>query len=147
MVIVMEYVSLIALVLSVISLSWQVFTWSRAGARLTVAYGWSYPVGWREPVAHRSIIVTNRGRASTMVSSVTSVLPDKHHLPLIADAFERYELPYELRPGESITLHYPPKAIEQALVLQGIPLTTKIRPMASSGHGDVKGKWLPVNQD
>ncbi|MFC6358594.1 hypothetical protein [Luteococcus peritonei] len=137
-------IPVLALILSVISLTWQAFTWVQAGARLHVKYGWSIPVWLEEPVTYRSITVTNKGRSSTMVSSVTTVLPDKHHIPLPSDAFGRYALPYELRPGESISIHYQPDAIERVLASQGISPSTKIRPMACSGHGDVRGKWVPA---
>ncbi|WP_148279560.1 hypothetical protein [Acidipropionibacterium acidipropionici] len=78
-------IPVLALILSIISLTWQAFTWVQAGARLHVKYGWSFPVWLEEPVAYRSITVTNKGRSSTVVSSVTTVLPNKKHFPLVTD--------------------------------------------------------------
>lgn len=135
----------LALLLSVVSITWQAFTWFQAGARLKVAYHWSFPVWLEEPVAFRGITVTNRGRASTMINGVTTQLPDKKVIQLVADALEQVGLPYELRPGESISLHYEPDAVERTLAREGYSPSTKIRPVARSGHGDARGKAVPAS--
>lgn len=136
---------LIGTVLSVASLTWQVFTWQASGARLHVEYSWGYPTGDGGPLIElRGITVTNKGRASTIVSSVTSRLPNGKHLPLVADALGQVTFPREIRPGESFTAYYEPDAIEITLRRVGLPLSTKLTPQASTGHGDVRGKSVPA---
>lgn len=136
---------LIGTLLSVVSLTWQMFTWRASGARLKVRYVWGYPVGHGGPtIKLRGIEVTNKGRASTIVSGVTTRLPNGGHMPLIADAMGQVKFPYELRPGESITAYYEPNDIEITLKREGLPLSIKLTPQASTGHGAFRGKAVPA---
>lgn len=131
---------LVGTVLSVASLTWQMFSWRASGARLRVRFTWGIPVGTPGPAVQlRGITVTNRGRASTIVSGVTTRLPNGHHLPLLHDALDQVRFPREVRPGESITVYYAHDAVEHVLVERGLSLTTPLTPEAASGHGDVRG--------
>ncbi len=139
---------LIGTILSVVSLTWQVVTWRESGARLEVRYCWGIPLGTSRPAQQlRGITITNRGRAATIVSGVTSRLPDGGHMPLIQDALGQIRFPREIKPGESITAYYAEDAVEHVLAGRGLPLSTKVTPEASCGHGNVRGRAVPAGAD
>lgn len=91
---------------------------------------------------HLGIKVTNRGRISTRISGVSCRLPNGKQLVLIADVFDQIHFPREIHPGESITAYFEVGAIERTLAENGLPETTRLRPQASSGHGDVHGRSI-----
>lgn len=124
--------------LSVVSLGWQVYSWRFSGAKLQVCFRWAYlPPEMTELLA---IEVTNRGRASTVLSGVTTRLPNGKQMLLLEDALHQVQFPYEIRPGEAISVRYQPKAIERTLQNVGLPGDTELTPVACCGHGDVRGK-------
>lgn len=131
---------LVGTVLSVASLTWQIFTWRASGARLHVQFTTAMLTSTLTPDIFTGITVTNRGRASTIVSGVTARLPNRNHLPLTSDALRQVRFPYELRPGESISAYYEPDSIETTMREVGIPRGTKLRPVATCGHGEVVGR-------
>lgn len=136
---------LVGTALSVVSLCWQAFTWRAAGARLHVSFTTGMPITQHgPPVMLTGITVTNRGRASTIVSGVTARLPDRKHFPLTHDALGQVTFPSELRPGESITAYYEEDGIETTMRKVGISRGTKLTPVASCGHGEARGKAVAL---
>lgn len=132
-------------VLAVISLTWQVAAWKMSGARLSVCFVWGIPiksVKFGSMDEHLGIKVTNRGRISTRISGVSCRLPNGKHFALIEDVFGQIYFPYEIHPGESITAYFEVGAIERALTENGLPEKTRLRPQASSGHGDFRGRGI-----
>ena len=132
-------------VLAIISLTWQVAAWKMSGARLSVCFVWGIPiksVKFGSMDEHLGIKVTNRGRISTRISGVSCRLPNGKQFALIEDVFGQIFFPYEIHPGESITAYFEVGAIERALAEKGLPETTRLRPQASSGHGDVRGRGI-----
>lgn len=132
-------------VLAIISLTWQVAAWKMSGARLSVCFVWGIPiksVKFGSMDEHLGIKVTNRGRISTRISGVSCRLPNGKQFALIEDVFGQISFPYEIHPGESITAYFEVGAIERALAEKGLPETTRLRPQASSGHGDVRGRGI-----
>lgn len=118
-----SFLGLFGTVLAVALLTRQVVTWRASGARLKVEFTWGIPVGDLGPaVQYRGIAVTNTGRASTVISGVTTRLPNGRHLPLIEDAMHQFRFPLEIRPGETITVYYQPDAIERTLRQHGLSL-------------------------
>lgn len=136
---------LIGTILGVVSLTWQVAAWKMSGARLSVCFVLGMPIRSRESGSideHLGIKVTNRGRISTRISGVSCRLPNGKQLVLIADVFDQIHFPREIHPGESITAYFEVGAIERTLAENGLPETTRLRPQASSGHGDVHGRSI-----
>ena len=116
-----------------------------SGARLSVCFVWGIPiksVNFGSLDEHLGIKVTNRGRISTRISGVSCRLPNGKQFALIEDVFGQIYFPYEIHPGESITAYFAVGAIERALAEKGLPETTRLRPQASSGHGDVRGRGI-----
>lgn len=136
---------LIGTVLGVVSFTWQVAAWKMSGARLSVCFVWGIPiksVKFGSMDEHLGVKVTNRGRISTRISSVSCRLPNGKHFALIEDVFGQIYFPYEIHPGESITAYFEVGTIERALTDNGLPETTRLRPQASSGHGDFCGRGI-----
>jgi hypothetical protein len=85
-------VSIIALVLSVASLSWQAYSWSRAGPIVTLRTGWAYGVGGLDGEKWIVITAHNSGRGSVQITgwaldtpngqTIVAVTPGPHSTPL-----------------------------------------------------------------
>ena len=54
-------------------------------------------------------------------------------------------LPYEIRPGEVITIYCVPFQLKESMQKQGYPRNTHIIPRVSSGHGDAAGKAIRLD--
>lgn len=133
-------------ILSVISLTWQVFSWRASGARLKVSCISSFPLGNVVPEMELlGIKVANSGRSSTIINSVAFKLPDGTFLQILEDAANIVILPYEIRPGEVITVHCVPLQLKESMQKQGYPRDTSITPKVSSGHGDSTGKAIQLD--
>lgn len=140
------WISVVAVTLSIISLGWQIISWKSSGARLRVRPTLNIPIGINVmPGDYPGITITNSGRASTVVEGASFMLPDKRHIPAVSDALGQARLPRELRPGESLTMHFAPDAIPSALHEAGLPHDTPLTPVATSGHGRARGKPLRLS--
>jgi hypothetical protein len=103
-------VSLLALALSVASLTWQVITHALSGDRVVVQLGTSIPVGAIDYLPNcRSITAQNRGRTPVSVTSIAldvgkglSAQIATHLVGPLSDP-----LPIRLEPGASASWAYP----------------------------------------
>lgn len=104
-------VSLVALALSVASLTWQVAAHRLTGHRVVVHMGTSIPVGGAEQVVPicRTITTENRGRAAVTVNAVAldvgggrSAQVALHFVDRLSDG-----LPVRLEPGSSASWAFP----------------------------------------
>ena len=87
-------------ILSIISLTWQVFSWCASGARLKVSCVSSYPLGSGMPeIELLGIQVANSGRSSTVINNVAFKHPDSKVLQILDDEAGVISLPYEIRSG------------------------------------------------
>ena len=133
-------------ILSVISLTWQVFSWRASGARLKVSCISSFPLGSLVPEMELlGIQIANSGRSSTIINNVAFKLPDGKVFQIIEDAANAVTLPCEIRPGEVITVYCIPLQLKESMQKQGYAHDTRIIPRVSSGHGDSTGK--PIRLD
>ena len=133
-------------ILSVISLTWQVFSWRASGARLKVSCIFSFPLGSLVPEMELlGIQIANSGRSSTIINNVAFKLPNGKVFQIIEDAANAVTLPCEIRPGEVITVHCIPLQLKESMQKQGYAHDTRIIPRVSSGHGDSTGK--PIRLD
>ena len=130
-------------ILSVVSLTWQVRSWRASGARLKVSCDSSFLLGDVVPEMELlGIKVTNSVRSSTIINNVVFKLPDGKVLQILEDAAKAVTLPYEIRPGEVITVHCVPFQLKESMQKQGYTRNTHIIPKVSSGHGDAAGKAI-----
>lgn len=133
-------------ILSVVSLTWQVRSWRASGARLKVSCVSSFLLGDVVPEMELlGIKITNSGRSSTIVNDVAFKLPDGKALQILNDEVGAVTLPYEIRPGEVITIHCVPFQLKELMQKQGYPRNTRIVPRVSSGHGDAIGKGIQLD--
>ena len=133
-------------ILSVISLTWQVFSWRASGARLKVSCISSFPLGSLVPEMELlGIQIANSGRSSTIINNVAFKLPNGKVFQIIEDAANAVTLPCEIRPGEVITIHCVPFQLKESMQKQGYPRNTRIVPRVSSGHGDATGKAIRLD--
>lgn len=133
-------------ILSVISLTWQVFSWRASGARLKVSCISSFPLGSLVPEMELlGIQIANSGRSSTIINNVAFKLPDGKVFQIIEDAANAVTLPCEIRPGEVITVYCIPLQLKESMQKQGYTHDTRIIPSVTSGHGDSTGK--PIRLD
>lgn len=108
-------VSIIALVLSVLSLGWQAWTWLRAGPVVSVAVAQSLPV-YRNSAGewHTTVTATNKGRSAVTVSSWGFALPNGRTLYTANPAPWSEKLPHRLEPQSSANWHVDTDEIKQA---------------------------------
>lgn len=133
-------------ILSVVSLTWQVRSWRASGARLKVSCISSFLLGDVVPEMELlGIKIANSGRSSTIVNDVAFKLPDGKALQILNDEVGAVTLPYEIRPGEVITVYCIPLQLKESMQRQGYAHDTRIIPRVSSGHGDSTGK--PIQLD
>lgn len=133
-------------ILSIISLTWQVFSWCASGARLKVSCVSSYPLGSGIPeIELLGIQVANSGRSSTVINNVAFKLPDSKVLQILDDEAGVISLPYEIRSGEVITVHCVPFQLKESMQRQGYSRETYIVPRVSSGHGYYTGKAIRLD--
>jgi len=133
-------------ILSVISLTWQVFSWRASGARLKVSCISSFPLGSLVPEMELlGIQIANSGRSGTIINNVAFKLPNGKVFQIIEDAANAVTLPCEIRPGEVITVYCIPLQLKESMQKQGYTHDTRIIPRVSSGHGDSTGK--PIRLD
>lgn len=103
-------------ILSVISLTWQVFSWRASGARLKVSCISSFPLGSLVPEMELlGIQIANSGRSSTIINNVAFKLPDGKVFQIIEDAANAVTLPCEIRPGEVITVYCIPLQLKESM--------------------------------
>jgi hypothetical protein len=102
-------ISVLALALSVVSLTWQVVTHTLSGDRVVVHLGTSIPIGADLLPNCRSITAQNRGRTAVTVTSIAldvgkdmSAQIAVHLVGPLSDA-----LPIRLEPGASASWAYP----------------------------------------
>jgi hypothetical protein len=94
------WIAIAALVLSVLSLGWQIWTWRHAGALVHVTANQSLPV-YRGEVGtpHVQIAATNKGRGPTTVTSWGLRMPDGNDMTVLYQLPWSSPLPFAIPPG------------------------------------------------
>ncbi|MGA5472537.1 hypothetical protein ACPCUK_27660 [Streptomyces arboris] len=137
-------IALVALVVSLISLGWQIITWLRSGPVIKVKGHSSIAVvDGNAGEVHLSVTAVNRGRAPATVTgwglrlpNGSSVVPQSAQLP------GTNPLPHRLEPHAEASWHVPQTAVEEACRTHHVELS-QVRPFVDvSGRGQVLGKRL-----
>ena len=121
--------AILALILSITSLLWQVASHFLNGDRVIVTEGTSIPIGGLDYLPDcRSITAANRGRTAVTVTSVALDIGQNrtaqigiHVIPETSD-----QLPARLEPGMSATWHFP------------LSITTEVQSTFPKARGIVK---------
>jgi hypothetical protein len=91
--------AIIGIVLSVASLGWQAWTWSRSGPHVVVTAANTWPVYAGQLGAwHVSVTATNNGRAPITIDGWGFELPDKSDFIEMRPPAWATTLPYRLEP-------------------------------------------------
>ena len=94
------WIAIAALVLSVLSLGWQIWTWRHVGALVHVTANQSIPVYRGEVGApHVQIAATNKGRGPTTVTSWGLRMPDGNDMTVLYQLPWSSPLPFAIPPG------------------------------------------------
>jgi hypothetical protein len=130
--------SVLALLVSITALVWQVISWRRNGPRVRVASKW----GFAGATPFISIEITNAGRMATEVNQLgfqLSEVDDRQHIAMVRDVLRMpVTLPIPLAPGATVSKMY--AASDVLEVMQNFELTgTEARPYADTGHGRTEG--------
>lgn len=132
-------ISLVAICLSVISLTWQILSWRLGGSRIKASTNSFITVGTAPDLHLLGLTATNRGRAATEVHYMALELPGNRSLAPMPNPVHDIKMPRKLEPGGQTTISYPHQVVLQGLAEQGVK---KVRPVIRTGHGDVRGKWI-----
>jgi hypothetical protein len=137
----MRAIAIVALVLSIASLSWQMITWSRSGPKVVVRATPGITVGSLENVEHVAIIVTNEGRAAATISSVGFTMTTGQQLVSVGSYILPAELPKRLEPGGDQFLYwYDPKRLRDQCRDYGHKVGDLV-PFACQGTRKIVGTW------
>jgi hypothetical protein len=137
-------ISICALVVSVVSLSWQVVSWLRAGPVIKVKGHSSFPyVGGVVGDHHLSVTATNEGRAAATITgwglalpNGSSIVPHSAPLPGVPD------LPHRLESHAEASWHVLHTELVHACTAQGVDIS-QVRPFVHvAGRGKVTGPHL-----
>ncbi|MFI2358157.1 hypothetical protein OG582_11925 [Streptomyces anulatus] len=137
-------ISVIALVISLVSLGWQVITWLRSGPVIKVKGHAAIPVVNENPgELHLSVTAVNRGRAPATITgwglrlpNGSSVVPRSAELPGVNP------LPHRLESHAESSWYILHAALEEAAQTHQVELS-QLRPFVDvSGRGRVLGKPL-----
>jgi hypothetical protein len=133
--------SLLALCASAVSISWQVYSWRRSGARVKVTASHGFTVGPMPGDDLVFITAVNSGRANTIVRQFGFKLPDKKTLIEFESYLQPVKLPADLAPGGEVSFWYS-RARLQAAAAEHKLQASDMRPFVRSGHGEIVGRAL-----
>jgi hypothetical protein len=133
--------AIVALVLSVASLSWQVVSWSRAGPKVVVQATPGITIGSLGNENFIAIIVTNEGRAAATIGSVGFMTPTGQQLVSMGSYIIPVELAKRLEPGgDQFQYWYDPKRLQDQCQNNGHKVGGLI-PFACQGTRKIVGTW------
>ncbi|QDP95818.1 hypothetical protein FOE78_07815 [Microlunatus elymi] len=133
--------SVLALVGTAASITWQVVSWHLTGPRLKVSATWGV-AGRRDrpdlPALYLMIEVANIGRAETTIHTLGYLTPDNSQLVELQCALQGQVLPRRLAPGDALTFFYDLERMQHSLRHNDIH--GELRPYVRSGHGRRVGR-------
>jgi hypothetical protein len=133
--------SVLALLVALGALVWQITSWRRSGPRVSVkAVSAATPEG-------KCIVIqaTNAGRLATEVSGCGFDLPSGRHIVNPIGAFGPHAVPATLAPGGSVSFYFHPEGLRQPLTGEGIS-GEGVRPYVETGHGHVNGSQIHLGK-
>jgi len=136
-------ISVLALLVSITAIAWQVISWRRSGARLRVVTKQGIVGSPPDGRWFISVDISNTGRLATEISRVGFQLSRADERQQIVDFQDvlgmPITLPRSLAPGASTSVMYDPARLLDTL--RGHGLTGKwARPYADTGHGRTLGR-------
>lgn len=135
--------SVLALMLSITALAWQVISWRRSGPRLRVVTTQGIVGSPPNGCWFIAVEISNTGRLATEISQVGFQLSrgeKRRHIVDLEDVLGiPIELPRTLAPGASTSVMYAPQRLLEALRDQGLH-GKKAHPFASTGTGRTLGR-------
>lgn len=134
-----------ALVLSVVSLGWQVVSWRRNGPRVKVVRIQGIGPGRPQGVWFIGVEARNSGRLGTQVQQFGFQLPNHQVITVPEDFMGRPIGNMDLPPGGTASAMYNARDIRDALAEHRI--TKKVRPFVVTGHGRFEGKRVDLVGD
>jgi hypothetical protein len=131
-----------ALVLSLVSLGWQAWSWSRSGPVLRVELsniitdlgGPTNAYGVGQPEHYVEVKAVNRGRAAVTIQTWGIELPGGNNIFATEPLLFSERLPARVEPHSSASFHMAGDAIREHAATQGIPFT-KMRPWVQPASG------------
>ncbi|WBT08123.1 hypothetical protein PAB09_09495 [Corynebacterium sp. SCR221107] len=128
-------VSIVALIVSGVSVGWNAYAWISSGARLKVEVSNAVTAGPYGTHRFLGIDVANRGRLETTISAIDFPLADKRTLVLFPQAFIMNHPPKTLAPGASEAFLIPDSELVPLLIDEKVEVESmKVR--VRTGHGD-----------
>ena len=135
-------ISVLAFVMSGVSLGWQVHSWRRSGAQVIVETINGIGGDPRWPIEFVGIKATNEGRLGTEVSGFGFLLTNGQTIQAIEDAFGMpIQLPRPLQPGGQASVHYSIEGLRNGMRQAG-DSGADAQPYVVTGHGRVFGKKI-----
>jgi hypothetical protein len=131
-------ISIAALVLSIVSLSWQIWSWTRSGPVLQVSVTHSLPTYGPGGVGdwHTTVTAVNIGRSPVTVTSWGFETPDGGSIILTRPVNWSDPLPFRIESHASGSWHIPQDEIRSACQENGVR-HQDIRAWVSSASGRV----------
>lgn len=135
--------SVLALLVSISSILWQIYSWRRTGPRVTVRAQHAFLAPYAgDLVPMVSITATNKGRSSTQVQGFGFRVKGKSDLVSPASYLAPLDLPADLSVGGEVTYYYyDPAALVRESREKGLG---RLRPFVRTGHGRTYGKPLKL---
>lgn len=134
-------ISVIALMLSLASLSWQAWSWSRSGPVLRVKAtniiadsGRTNAYGIAEPDHYVEVTVINHGRAAASVTTWGIEMPDKTNLFVTRPLPFSQRLPARVEPHGSLSLHIEAEELRKHSAQHKVPFEA-MRPWVKAATG------------
>lgn len=135
--------SVLALLISITATVWQVISWRRSGAWVTVTSTW----GFAGELPFISIEMTNSGRLATEINRIgfqLSAHDDREHVVMLRDVLgDLVTMPIPLAAGGTVSKMFAASAVLE--VLDGKKYTAvEVRPYVMTGHGRVEGEQFDL---
>jgi hypothetical protein len=134
-------ISVIALMLSLASLSWQAWSWLRSGPVLRVQVtniladsGRTSAYGNSELENYVEVTVINHGRAAATINTWGIRMPSGENMFVIQPIYFSERLPARVEPHASLSLHVEADELRKHSARHGIPFKA-MRPWVQSATG------------
>jgi hypothetical protein len=113
--------SITAIVLSVVSIAWQVKTWRESGPVVQVTANQAFlTYGPEISDPHVDVTATNKGRAPITVKSWGLELPGGQHMAMLEYSRMSASLPHRLEPGADASWYVETKTVTEKCASEGV---------------------------
>lgn len=134
-----DYAAWIALVLSLISIGWNIYTWRHNGARLSVTTSHAVVMPAMGNIRCLAITVVNRGRMATIINNLAILYDDEDRKLIFAPhAYPLgMEIPKKIEAGEEVAYFLAIDAMAEVLKANNIS-PKGLRVLLSTGHKSIE---------